>query len=506
MSDLDWQNNGEIGVRGQLGRESDLAVHNKAIPLAEMDPLSQKNIGVNASPVVEAKHQKDCRIDTRTSGDIAESGPRSQDYDRAFGQNRMWSRVDAESEWSEGLDQITSVALPRCEWKGMGDAEFSRSRRSYRIATESGEAKKKLFRCHEWWILDRSLKAVHETKESKKYGHMDKKTNTAEERKLWNQESKIHRQIDAGKKPVEERKSCEPMEQESKNHGQIDAGTKPVEERKNCKAVEPREQEINGQIDAGTKPVEERKKIARQWNQESKRSTGRSTREQSRWRNGKAVRQWNQQSKIHGQVDAETKMVEERKCCEVMEPREQDTQTDRRGNKDGGGTEELRRQGIQRARYAETKMVEPEGTEKLRCNGAKRERYTGQSDRLTRKRRNEDGRSRNWSLEMPAARSWNQESNIDCHIDAETETVEERKLWTFGNARLPVARWNQKSKMHGHIDAEPRVEERKLETNKFGIMAVEARGICYEREDKELVQWRVYEMFGYRSRWTEYGY
>jgi hypothetical protein len=64
----------------------------------------------------------------------------------------------------------------------MGDAEFSR--RSYRIATESGEARKKLFRCHEWWILDRSLKAVHETKGSKKYGHMDKKTNTAEERKL----------------------------------------------------------------------------------------------------------------------------------------------------------------------------------------------------------------------------------------------------------------------------------------------------------------------------------
>jgi hypothetical protein len=57
------------------------------------------------------------------------------------------------------------------------------------------------------------------------------------------------------------------------------------------------------------------------------------------------------------------------------------------------------------------------------------------------------------------------------------------------DCRLPVARWNQKSKMHGHIDAEPRVEERKLETNKFGIMAVEARGICYEREDKELVQW-----------------
>lgn len=25
-------------------------------------------------------------------------------------------------------------------------------------------------------------------------------------------------------------------------------------------------------------------------------------------------------------------------------------------------------------------------------------------------------------------------------------------------------------------------------------MAVEARGICYEREDKELVQWRVYQM------------
>jgi DNA-binding FrmR family transcriptional regulator len=77
------------------------------------------------------------------------------------------------------------------------------------------------------------------------------------------------------------------MEQESKIHGQIDAGTKPVEERKNCKAVEPREQEINGQIDAGTKPVEERK------------------------------------------------------SCEAMEPTEQEPRTGRRGNKDGGGTEML---------------------------------------------------------------------------------------------------------------------------------------------------------------------
>ncbi|KAJ7869411.1 hypothetical protein B0H13DRAFT_1896652 [Mycena leptocephala] len=179
-----------------------------------MDLSSQKNIGVNASPVVEAKRQKDCRIDTRTSGNIAE-------VEIWLGTNEVWAT---------------------------------------------------------------NLKAVHETKESKKYGRMDKKTNTG---RRWNQESKIHRQIDAGKKPVEERKSCEAMEQESKIHRQINAGTKPVEERKICKAMEPRAQEINGQIDAETKPVEE----------------------------------W--------------------KSCEAMEPREQDPRTGRRGNKNGGGTEKL---------------------------------------------------------------------------------------------------------------------------------------------------------------------
>ncbi|KAJ7917006.1 hypothetical protein B0H13DRAFT_1870694 [Mycena leptocephala] len=278
MSDLDWQNNGRL--------EFEVNLDGKGTWLCKMDPLSHKNIGVNASPVEEAKDQKDCRIDTRTSGDIAE-------VETWLSTNEVWATKTRQWHWFDVN----------------GKAWATRSSKIVQDCNGIRRSQEKLFRCHEWWI-----------RQENKYGG---RTETV---KVW-----ICRRMPIGSKmepreqdPQTDRRGTEASGGTEKLRGDGTREQDPRTDRRGNKASGGTEK-LQG---SGTKRARDQRT-----DQRGKKASG------GMEKNCKAMEPREQE--IDGQIDAGTKPVEERKSCEAMKPTEQEPRTGRRGNKDGGGTEML---------------------------------------------------------------------------------------------------------------------------------------------------------------------